>query len=76
MKPNTFQMIWKKPFTNASDLTDLLFDAAVDCGVSCEEINVDACSDGDHCEEITSNLAVLEAEVLSDGSIVYNVTLH
>lgn len=75
MKPNTFELIWKKPFSNAEDLCDLLISATQDSNTAMSEINIGVCSDGDRCGE-KAGIAVLEAESLTDASIVYNIRLH
>lgn len=75
MEANTTRLIWKKPFGNADDLSDLLVGAAIDVDIAMDEISVDICGDGDRCKEKTG-IAVFEAEALSDASIVYNITLH
>ena len=76
MKANTFETIWKKPFGTAEDLCDLLLSAAIDSSTALSEINVSTCGDCDRCSERQAGTAVLEAECLSDASIVYNITLH
>lgn len=69
-------MIWKKPFSNAEELCDLLISAAQDCNTSMSEIYVSICGDGDRCGELKTGIAVLESETLTDTSIVYNISLH
>jgi hypothetical protein len=76
MEANTSNLIWKKPFGTAEDLCDLLLSAAQDSNTAMSEINVEVCSDGDRCKEPKAGMAVLEAEALSDASVVYNITLH
>lgn len=76
MEANTFSLIWKKPFGTAEDLCDILLSAAQDSNTAMSEINVSVCGDGDRCGEPRAGMAVLEAESLSDASIVYNITLH
>ena len=76
MKANTFETIWKKSFGTAEDLCDLLWSAATDTKTAMSEINVSTCGDCDRCGERQAGTAVLEAECLTDASIVYNITLH
>ncbi len=76
MEPNMAKLVWKRRFGNAHDLSDLLLKAAEHTHVSMYEINVSICGDGDNCNELQTGVAVLEAESLSDASIVYNITLH
>ena len=75
MKPNTFKSMWKKPYTHLESLIDILENAAEDSGRHASELTVDVCSDGDRCTEKSATV-ILEAEGLSDGSIVYNVFIH
>ena len=76
MKPNTSRIVWTKPYTELESLLEVLESAVEDTIRHPSEIEVNVCSDGDRCEERTGNIVVLEAESLTDGSIVYNVFIH
>jgi len=75
MKPSSFEILWKKPYTHLGALIDVLESAASDVNQHPSMLCVDICSDGDRCTE-KSGTVVLEAEALTDGSIVYNVYIH
>ena len=76
MKPNSSKLIWTKPYTELESLLEVLESAVEDTIRHPSEIGVNVCSDGDRCEERTGNIVVLEAECLTDGSIVYDVYIH
>lgn len=75
MKPGTFEILWKKPYTHLESMIDILESAAADVNQHPSMLCVDTCTDGDRCDEKHA-LIVLEAECLTDGSIVYNVYIH
>ena len=75
MKPSTFEILWKKPYTQLESLIDVLESAAKDANEHPSCLYVDVCGDGDRCSEKGATV-VLEAEALTDGSIVYNVHIH
>ena len=75
MKPDTFKILWKKPYTHLESLLEVLDSAADSAGQHPSMLCVDICSDGDRCTEKPATV-VLEAEGLMDGSIVYNVYIH
>ena len=75
MKPDSFKVLWRKPYTHLESLIDVLESAADDVNQHPSMLCVAICSDGDRCKE-TAATVVLEAEGLSDGSVVYNVYIH
>lgn len=75
MKPGTFEVLWKKPYTQLESLIDALESASKDVNQHPSMLSVDICADGDRCSEKAATV-VLEAEALTDGSIVYNVYIH
>lgn len=75
MKPSSFEILWKKPYTQLESLIDVLESAAKDANQHPSMLCVDICSDGDRCTEKSATV-ILEAESLTDGSIVYNVYVH
>lgn len=70
MKPYEVHRMFADRFSTVEDLSIALAKAAMISGQNASEINVEF----GHEERIVSQLA-LEAECLSDGSIVYNVIL-
>lgn len=75
MAPDSFEIIWKKPYTHLGSLIEVLESAADAAGEHPSMLCVDICQDMDRCKEKPATV-VLEAEGLSDRSVVYNVYIH
>lgn len=71
MKPGTFKIISKKPYTQLKSLIDVLDGFAKLVEQHPSMLSVDVGRSGGK-----TSVAELEAECLTDGSIVYNVFIY
>lgn len=75
LKPHETEVLLKKDFQTVEELQDLLDQAMKLTNQHPSTIYVETTNLGDFSDTVNGPWFVLEAEALSDGSIVYNITI-